>query len=87
MTDYKESADVPDGYSATFLWTMYHKGNGLDAPGDLGQEQEANFALQATAKFDGAGLLDLDIIQILADNSAAGPPNYAIPLEDFFPEN
>jgi hypothetical protein len=65
---------------------MYHKGNGLDVPSDLGKEQEANFSLKATAKLDGAGLLDLDTIKIFADSSATGPATYTTPIEDFFPK-
>lgn len=86
MTDYVETADASD-YTATFLWTMYHEGNGLDVPSDLGKEQDANFSLKATAKLDDTGLLDLDTIVILSDNSAVGPPNYEVPIEDFFFRN
>ncbi|ACV64191.1 hypothetical protein Dtox_3472 [Desulfofarcimen acetoxidans DSM 771] len=87
MTNYEETTDSLGNYSSTFLWTMHHKGNGLDVPDDLGKEQEGNFLLKATAKIKATGLLDLDTIEILADNSATGPSNYEIPIEDFFPEN
>ncbi len=85
MTDYEETATASD-YTATFLWIMYHKGNGLDVPSDLGKEQEANFSLKAIAKLNDTGLLDLDTIEVLADSSATGPANYVVPMEDFFPE-
>jgi beta-lactamase regulating signal transducer with metallopeptidase domain len=81
-----EEAVTPDGnFTATFLWTMYNKSNGLDVASDFGKEEEGNFYLQATARLGADGLLDLETIEILADNSVRGPSNYVVPIEDFFP--
>ena len=84
ISNYEETI-LAGEYSATFFWTMYHLGNGLDVPSDLGKEQEANWSLQATTKITNEGLLDLDIIRVLADASAVGASDYSIPIEEFFP--
>jgi len=84
MTNYEET--VTDGeYTATFFWTMYHLGNGLDVPDDLGKEQAANWSLQATFKLTADGRLDISTAVILGDNSATGAPTYQVPIEDYFP--
>ena len=84
MSGYEEH--ISDGeYSATFVWKMYYLGNGLDAPGDLGQEQEANWILQATARITADGRLDTSAVAVLADNSVTGPPTYQKPIEEVFP--
>jgi len=87
MSNYEEDVTSSGGYTATFLWTMYHLGNGLDVPDDLGKEQEGNFSLKANAKIGAGGLLDLSTIEILADNRPKGAPNYEVPIEDFLPKN
>jgi len=87
MSNYEEDVTSSGGYTATFFWTMYHLGNGLDVPDDLGKEQEGNFSLKANAKIGAGGLLDLSTIEILADNSPKGAPNYEVPIEDFLPKN
>lgn len=86
VSGYEEVTDASGNYSATFLWTMHHKGNGLDVPSDLGKEQEVNFLLQATAKLDAESLPDLSTIEILADGSATGARDYRVPIVDFFPD-
>jgi beta-lactamase regulating signal transducer with metallopeptidase domain len=85
VSDYAEELLSDGSYTATFLWTMYHLGNGLDVAADLGAEQEANWSLQVTAGGGTGGRLDLGTIVVLADNSAVGPPNYAVPIEEYFP--
>lgn len=84
MSNYEENI-IDVEYSATFFWTMYHLGNGLDVPSDLGKEQEANWVLQATVQITADGRLDTTTVVILADNSFTGPPTYQVPIEDFFP--
>ena len=84
MSQYEETID--DGnFTSTFLWTMYHLGNGLDVPSDFGNEQEANTSLRVTAIITPNGRLDENTFEILYDNSATGPPRYCVLLEGFFP--
>ncbi|MDO4581768.1 MAG: hypothetical protein Q4B96_04190 [Bacillota bacterium] len=84
ISDYSEVLDNGK-VTATFLWTYYFLGKGWDVETDEGVEQEANLFLQATAMLKEDGSLDLETISILADNSVVGPPNYVIPIENFFP--
>ena len=84
MTDYKET--IVDGEcTATFLWTRYNLGKAWDVQSDLGVEQESNIHLQATATLINDVELDLSTISILADVSMVGPPDYRIPVEEYFP--
>jgi hypothetical protein len=85
MTNYDETI-VDGACTATFFWTMYHLGKGWDVAGDEGAEMQGNFSLQATVTINDNGELDLSTISILADNSASGPPDYCLPIEDFFPD-
>lgn len=83
---YYEETTLDNECVATFLWTMYHLAKGWDIESDEGVETEGNFNLQATVKINSDGTLDLNTISILADNSQVGPPDYSIPIEDFFPD-
>jgi len=85
ITNYEETV-TDNKCVATFLWTMYHLGKGWDVASDEGVEMEANFFLQVTAAVDSSGQLDLDTISVLADMSAVGPPDYSVPVEEFFPD-
>lgn len=84
ITNYEETI-LDNKCVATFLWTMYHLGKGWDVASDEGVETEGNFSLQVTAVINDNGELDFDTISILADNSEVGPPDYCIPIVDFFP--
>ena len=84
MSSYNEAIDNGK-LTATFLWTMYHLGNGLDVPSDLGTEQEANLYLQVSVQIKTDGQLDMASATILADNSVTGPPTYQVPIEEYFP--
>jgi len=85
ITNYEETI-LDNKCVATFLWTMYHLSKGWDVASDEGVETEGNFSLQVTAAINDNGKLDFDTISILADNSEVGPPDYCIPIEDFFPD-
>lgn len=85
ITNYEETI-IDNKCVATFFWTMYHLGKGWDVASDEGVETEGNFSLQVTAAINDNGELDLGTISILADNSAVGPPDYCIPIEEFFPD-
>ena len=84
MQQYEQSISG-DNYVSTFLWTMYHLGNGLDAPSDYGKEEESNWFLQVTAKITAEGKLDMTSATILHDDSFEGPPTYQVPITNFFP--
>ncbi|HWP79580.1 MAG TPA: M56 family metallopeptidase [Candidatus Acidoferrum sp.] len=84
MDGYGEAVSGGD-YTGTFLWTMYYTSYiYYDAPDDIGEEQQANFSFQATAKISEDGSLESGTIAVFADASAAGPPQYVTPLDDFF---
>ncbi|NLT39106.1 MAG: hypothetical protein GXX89_01440 [Clostridiales bacterium] len=85
ITNYEETVQSGE-CTATFFWTMYHLGKGWDIGSDEGVEQQGNFSLQVKAGLDSRGVLDPDTISVLADGSAVGPPDYSIPIEDFFPD-
>ena len=87
ISNYEETLHPDGSFTATFFWTMYHLGNGLDIPSDLGKEQEANWSLQATARIESEGVLAFDSIQVSVDNSMTGPATYVVPIEDFFPDS
>ena len=86
VSQYEETINGDD-YTSTFLWTMYHLGNGLDVASDFGVEQEGNFFLQTTARIMDDRRIDTATITILADDSFSGPPTFRVPIDDFFPQN
>ena len=85
ISNYEETI-LDNKCVATFIWTMYHLGKGWDVASDEGVETEGNFSLQVTAAINVNGELELDTISVLADGSEVGPPDYCIPIEDFFPD-
>ena len=84
MNDYSETVEG-DNYTATLMWTMFHKGNGIDGLSDAGKETEANFLLQMTAKLTPAGRIDFKTADVFLDSSATGAPRYDTPIADVFP--
>ena len=84
MTGYEETTDG-NSTTSTFLWTMYFLGKGLDVGTDEGVEQQVNVKLQATAAADEDGVLDLETISVLMDDSGKGAANYSLPVEELFP--
>lgn len=85
ISNYEETI-LDNKCVATFIWTMYHLGKGWDVASDEGVETEGNFSLQVTAAINVNGELELDTISVHADGSEVGPPDYCIPIEDFFPD-
>jgi beta-lactamase regulating signal transducer with metallopeptidase domain len=85
MSNYAET--VEDGkYIATFHWTMYNLGNGLDIESDFGKEQQSNFSFQATADVTENGLLDIPTLVVMSDTAPTGPPVYDTAVEAYFPD-
>ena len=84
MTGYEETTDG-NSTTSTFLWTMYFLGKGWDVGTDEGVEQQVNVKLQATAMANEDGVLDLETISVLMDDSAKGAANYSLPVEELFP--
>lgn len=85
ITNYEETIQDRQ-FEATFQWTMVFLGKGWDVAGDEGVETEGNFSLKAEGVINDHGEIDLDTLSILADNSAVGPPDYCVPIEEFFPD-
>jgi len=84
IISYEETVD-DSSYTSTFIWMMYHLGNGLDLPGDYDIMQWGCFDLQATATINADGILDTTTITLLADDSSSVPLTYHVPLALFFP--
>jgi hypothetical protein len=63
---------------------MYHRDSGGDAAADSGRERSGNFSFRVTAKTAG-GKIDFSTLSVLGDIAATGAPDYAAPLEDYFP--